>query len=425
MPELLDAVEVLRNPIARAPMRTARLPTTQRVLHIINGEVFSGAERVQQLLGLQLPAFGYDPSFVCIKPGKFAECCDLPAERVWAEPMQHRRDLRVVERIAQRAMKSSIKLIHAHTPRSAMVASAVAKKMGLPWIYHVHSPTVRDSTRRVQNWINDCVERLALQSVQRIITVSKSLRREMLCRGYDRHKVIAIANGVAVQEPIPTEERRDAQHWRLGMVAFIRPRKGIEVLLQAMQRIAVRWPNVHLDVIGGFESEAYRSHIVELTERLGIAHQVHWRGFLRDVQSGLRPLDAMVLPSLFGEGMPMVVLEALAMGIPTIATAVEGTPEVIRDGREGYLAQPQDSDSLAMAIERLISDRDAWRIMSFNAFQRHRTNFTDTIMAQKVGHAYTRTLAEWQPKPMPNRVPVHPHSVLPYAQRFRSLLNDC
>lgn len=382
---------------ARGDRESIRVPDStamSRVLHVINGELFSGAERVQQLLGKRLAAFGFDPYFACLKQGKFLECCGLPQDKIWVETMRHRRDFGVVSRLARRSLDTRIDLLHAHTPRSAMIASLVSRKMGIPWVYHVHSPTVRDSTHRLQNWINDWVERLSLRSASGIITVSKSLRREMLRRGWPRTRVVAIANGVAEQEPIFAIDRIEQSSWTLGMVALIRPRKGIEVLLQAFREVLRSNPEVRLDVIGSFETPEYESQVLALTKELGIESAVRWKGFTRDVNSAIRELDALILPSLFGEGMPMVVLEALAVGVPVVATRVEGTPEVIRDGREGYLAEPSNAQSLARTIERLISDRHAWCRLSQQAWNRHQEAFSDVRMARRVAQSYQNVLSQ-------------------------------
>jgi glycosyltransferase involved in cell wall biosynthesis len=180
------------------------------------------------------------------------------------------------------------------------------------------------------------------------------------------------------------------------MVALIRPRKGIEVLLQAFRDVWHRHPETRLDVIGGFETPEYETQVRDLTRQLGLESAVRWKGFTRDVTSALREMDALVLPSLFGEGMPMVVLEALAVGLPVIATRVEGTPEVIRDGREGYLAQPADPTSLAQSIEKLFADRHSWCRISQQAWSRHRESFSDVRMAERVARTYQDVLRESQ-----------------------------
>lgn len=367
-------------------------PQSVRVLHLINGEHFSGAERVQQLLGKRLPEQNVDPHFVCLKEGKFSEMCGLDPGKVSVQAMKSRVDFTLVRKIAQQAKEINADLLHAHTPRSALIASFVAKVTGLPWVFHVHSPTARDSTRALINRMNDWMERRTLRSSDHIITVSKSLRREMLKRGYGRQKINCIPNGVAEQIPIDAFHRINDEKWTLGMVALIRPRKGIEVLLEAMARVKQNAPNVKLDVVGAFETKEYEAEVMKLVRKLQLEAIVQFHGFTRDVPKAMRKLDAMVLPSLFGEGMPMVVLEALALGVPVIATKVEGTPEVVRDRIEGLLAEPRDPVSLAHAIEKFVSSRSRWTEMSQHAVERHRSKFSDVEMARRTAAVYRKML---------------------------------
>ena len=362
--------------------------STLGVLHLINGEHFSGAERVQQLLGNCLPDYGIDAHFVCLKPGKFTAMSGLPASHVHEMPMKSRIDLSIIRSISDLASSVNARILHAHTPRTAMIASLVSRATKLPWVFHVHSPTARDSTRWGINRVNDLIERWSLRTCDHILTVSKSLRREMLSRGIKRSNVTCIANGVAVQDSIDANHRRNCDQWKLGMVALIRPRKGIEVLLQAMSEVRKATDKVSLDVIGPFETPAYEEEVLKLVKELGLETCVQFLGFRKDIPEVMRKLDAMVLPSLFGEGMPMVVLEAMAVGVPVIATRVEGTPEVVRDDREGYLAEPRDSHSLAIAILKFISDRDKWMEFSQNAWLRQRADFSDVQMAAKLSKVY-------------------------------------
>lgn len=371
-------------------------PIQQRgtVLHIVNGEHFSGAERVQQLLGRQCPGLGYATHFFCLKRGKFPEHSGLNPSTIEVANMLSRWDLRVVERLVSRIRSSSISLLHAHTPRAALVTAMAAKRTGIPWIYHVHSPTARDSTRGLLNRINGWVERYAVRNCENVITVSKSLRREMLSQGVDRQRLQVVPNGVPAIQPIDTAARMNQYGWRLGLVALMRPRKGVEVALNAMAAIKMHGLPVKLDLIGGFESSAYEQSIHRLIRVLQLSDTVQCTGFTTDVPAALQCLDGLLLPSLFGEGMPMVVLEALSAGLPVVATRVEGTPEVIRHGVEGWLAEPRSAQSLANNIVQLVSDREPWRAMSLRAVQRHRSQFTDLTMASGIARVYNKTLSK-------------------------------
>jgi len=378
--------------LARYTPRSA-VAATARVLHVINGEHFSGAERVQQLLGRGLPEFGFEADFACVKPGKFPELCGLPEQRVLTVPMQGRFDWTVVGKLARVVSERKIDILHAHTPRTALVTSLLARKTGLPWVYHVHSPTARDSTRGTLNRVNQWIERHALRSCQQLITVSRSLRREMLRCGVSRERLAVVPNGVPAIEPIQAHLRQNESTWRLGLIALMRPRKGVEVALQAMKLLKERQLAVTLELIGGFETPAYQQQTLELLRSLGLEDCVHWSGFTNDIPSAIRGLDAMLLPSLFGEGMPMVVLEALAAAVPVVATRVEGTPEVVRDGIEGLLAEPGSATSLAQKLCQLVQDRDEWSRMSAHALARHRTSFSDERMAGRTARIYHRLLS--------------------------------
>lgn len=373
-------------------VQTEILPRVAKVLHVINGEHFSGAERVQQLLGISLPKFGVETEFACVKPGKFPSLCGLDANVVSCFPMKSRLDLTIVPRLASKVLSEGFDILHAHTPRSALIASAVAARTGRPWCYHVHSPTSRDSTRGAFNRVNSWMEQFSIKSCTKLLTVSRSLRREMLRLGVPRHRLAVVANGVPAISPIDAESRLNLKSWRLGIIALIRPRKGVEVALEAIRQLRERNVNVELELIGSFESDTYQSEILGLLKKLELHDCVRWTGFTSDIASALQRLDVLLLPSLFGEGMPMVVLEAMAAAVPVVATKVEGTPEVIRNGIQGLLAEPGCATSLANKISEITSDRCRWAEFSRAALARHRSHFTEADMARRVAEVYKQLM---------------------------------
>ncbi len=224
---------------------TAAVPQSIFALHLVNGEHYSGAERVQDLLARQLPTFGCDVSFVCVKPQLFPIARETKTAPLIEMPMRSRFDLRVVKRIADIVRSEDFDLIHAHTPRTALVGRLAAQKAGVPFVYHVHSPAGRDSTRRLFNWINATTEWAAVRGADRLIAVSPSVRDYMICHGIAADRIVCVPNGVPGNSN-HAERHRPTGTWTLGVAALFRPRKGIEVLLEALAMLRSRGVNVRL-----------------------------------------------------------------------------------------------------------------------------------------------------------------------------------
>ncbi len=318
------------------------------------------------------------------------------AETKWGQahrvPMRHRFDVAVARRVAQLAKQGGYDLLHAHTPRTALITALAARRAGVPWVYHVHSPASRDSSQRLSNTINAWIERRSLRRCSHLITVSDSLRRDCLAAGYDPSRVTVVHNGVPAICYDRGDKPRPGGRWVLGMVALMRPRKGLEIAIDALAELRGAGHDVVLRCIGPFETEEYRSEIDARIERWQLGDAVEKIGFQSDIPLALSKLDAMLLPSLYGEGLPMVVLEAMAAGLPVVATAVEGTPEAIRDGVDGLLAEPGSASSLASKINQMISGDFDWSAAAAAARQRHADAFSDWAMSRGVADVYQAVL---------------------------------
>ena len=213
----------------------------------------------------------------------------------------------------------------------------------------------------------------------------------MIRRGYAPQSITVVHNGVPCVEPLPPRDPPRGP-WNLVCVALVRPRKGIEDLLTALAILRGQGLPVRLRVVGPFESPAYEAQLKDCAERLGVAEIIEWTGFVSDVTAQLQQADLLVLPSLFGEGLPMVVLEAMACGVPVVGTRVEGVPEAIRDGQDGLLAEPHDPPGLARAIARIVSGELSWTSLSRSARARQIERFSDTCMAAGVAAVYREVL---------------------------------
>jgi glycosyltransferase involved in cell wall biosynthesis len=373
-------------PPASSPQQPAAVETV-RVLHLINGEHYAGAERVQDLLAQRLPEFGFCAGFACVKLGAFDAMRESRDSPLYDVPMWTKFDLRAALKAARIVRDGGYRVLHAHTVRTALVGSMAAAMAGVPMVYHAHSPTSHNTTHRWGDWINGVVERRSLRRAARVIAVSQAIADHIAAEGYAPDRIVVVPNGVPQVAALPSRPKPGGC-WTLGVVALFRPRKGIEVLLEAMAILRRGGVPVHLRAVGTFESPAYQAEIAARTQELQLNEHVTWTGFTRDVTAELQKMDVLVLPSLFGEGLPMVVLEAMAAGTPVVATRVAGVPEAIRHGRDGVLVNPGDAEDLAQAIAGFVGGQYDWQRLRSSALERHAKRFSDRAMAARVAAVY-------------------------------------
>jgi glycosyltransferase involved in cell wall biosynthesis len=375
------------------PDRIQTRAKTRKILHLINGEHFAGAERVQDLLALSLPDFGYDVGFACLKPVRFPEVRQSVDSALFETEMRSKFDIRCVSRVVKLFEENQYSLLHAHTPRTLMIASLAARRLDCPLVYHVHSPVGRDSQRGFANRVNTLIERWGLRHVDRMICVSHSLANYMEGLGHVPEKIEVVSNGVPCMDPLP-HPADPGSTWTLGTMALFRPRKGTEVLLDAMAILQQRGVPVRLRAVGPFETAAYEAEVMQRVANLGIENMIEWTGFQTDVNHQLQQMDLFVLPSLYGEGLPMVVLEAMANAVPVIASRVEGIPEAVRDGVDGLIFEPSNANQLADQLTNLVGNYRRWQTMSRNCLERQRDSLSDISMARGVASIYDGLFAE-------------------------------
>ena len=151
-------------------------------------------------------------------------------------------------------------------------------------------------------------------------------------------------------------------------------------MLNAFADLSSRHPEATLAIAG---DGPLRSEVQSLVRRLGLEERVAMLGLRRDVPRLLQASDALVLSSAW-EGMPVVVLEAMASRRPVVATSVASIPEMLEDGVSGLLAPPGNSEALANAMEKLMdASPEERQALADRAFERVRTEFSDTAVLDR------------------------------------------
>jgi glycosyltransferase involved in cell wall biosynthesis len=271
-----------------------------------------------------------------------------------------------IARLAELMRRLRPDVVNPHRFRATAIATPLAR-----WC---HVPTVVETYHGREAWRHGALpgqflpDRLMARMLDRVIAVSEAARAFLIrSKGYPAAKISVVPNGrdLSVFRPggargrVRKELGLDDSVPLVGVVGRLEPQKGHAVLLDAWPTVRRHVPDARLLVVGdGRLREALEQHARELR----VADSVIFTGFRADVPRLLDAVDVVALPSL-SEGMPLTAIEASAMARPVVATAVDGTPEVIRDGRTGRLVPPADPAALARALLALLRDPESARRM--------------------------------------------------------------
>ncbi|HHK41670.1 MAG TPA: glycosyltransferase family 1 protein [Planctomycetaceae bacterium] len=372
---------------------------TRRVLHVINGEHYAGAERVQDLLAEHLKPLNIETHFVCVKHDTFearrhwkdAPLTSIPVRSPWPRS--------AIRQLADRLRREAFDLVHAHTPRSLWLAAPAADRARLPLVYTLHDVSLNEPVSWLRRRLRNRTLRL-LRRADAVIAVSPAALEvaESLELGVTR---ILVPNGV------PRRERAKEYPGSppvFGTVGLLRPRKGIETLVEAAGYLRAQGADFRLRIVGPWENPEYARLIQREVARAGIEEYTEFPGFVSDVDRALGEFDWFVMPSVLAEGTPMVVLEAMAAGIPVIGSRVPGVVELIRSGVDGYLVPPGDArqlaDQMATACQIAAAKTRKWSDMSEQAWRRQRALYSAEVMAERTAACYQRL---WENAPVSTR----------------------
>jgi glycosyltransferase involved in cell wall biosynthesis len=225
-------------------------------------------------------------------------------------------------------------------------------------------------------------QRLAYRAAHVVVANSGAARDQLEREGVPASRLRLIANGLDAGRFVPGEPRRTIRH--IVMVANLRAEKGHDTLLAAAPRILARYPDASFTFVGdGPRREALET----LTRALGVTERVRFVGERRDVASILARHDLFVLPSR-SEAFPNALIEAMATGLPVVATDVGGIPEVVRSGVNGQLVPPDDIGALADAVLALMDDPAAAAALGRAARAEVERHYTIDRMVERFEQLY-------------------------------------
>jgi glycosyltransferase involved in cell wall biosynthesis len=212
-----------------------------------------------------------------------------------------------------------------------------------------------------------------------VVSISREITLELLSAGYEPARIHALPNGV----PVPARPWSVRPGWssspRAVYVGRLAPEKGLETLVDAWPSVRAEYPRARLVLVGeGPERPALQAQV----ERLGLSDAVELAGYAEDPSGRLRDADLFVLPSR-EEGMSIALLEAMALGIPLVATAIPGNRPLVQDGVHGRLVPPDNPQALARVLCEQWADFDRAVAQGQSARRRVNAEFSIAAVARK------------------------------------------
>mgnify|MGYP001637219656 CR=1 FL=1 len=303
-------------------------------------------------------------------------------------PANYVRGVRQLRRVLR---QGKFDVLNSHSRRDTMLAGMAGRLAGTPLIVR---------TRHLAKKVGSLMSYTIVP--KRVITPSDYVRDHLIARGVKPEHVQVVYPCVdpAVIDSAPALDLRaelglDSDALLVGCVAVLRREKGHQELIESMKPLFERYPNMHLVLAGG-GSPGYEQ-LQALVAQCGLQARVHLLGARSDVPSILPNLDIFVLATHM-EASGTVFVEAGCAGVPVVGSRVGGVPEVLLEGRSGFLADVHDQQAWTAAIEKLIQNPGLRQEMGAEGrlFCRSDERFTPVAMGDRLEGAYYRWLKELQ-----------------------------
>lgn len=285
-------------------------------------------------------------------------------------------------KIARELKRNKYDLVHCHGFQGSAVGRIAANYARIPAIVTIHN------TLQVSGITNMCA-RLTESWLQKRtafwVTVSSYLRNyAWRVLGVPGSKTQVITNGIDVPEHLPPWCNKPV----LGIVARLIPAKGVDVFLRAVQLLHPEIPDLRAVIIGDGPA---RGQLQALSRELGVENVVSFLGHCSDVPNRLLKTAIFVLPTRC-EGLGISIMEAMAMGVPVIATNVGGVPELIRHGDTGILVNCEDYGAIAGHARGIIRDPQGAEALRKAAYRHIADNYKTGVMLEQIYQLYRRVV---------------------------------
>src|SRR5215831_613678 len=378
------------------------MPAPIRILKFLTMFAVGGTERQFVYLAKGLDKSRFDIRVGCLsKRGEFLkdiEAMNLPVAEYPINSLYSPRMLQRQWGFARDLRRQNIRLVHAYGFYPNVFSVPAARFAGCITIASVRDTGVFTSQIKLKT----LSQRTACQLADRVVANSSAVRNWLVSLGVHQNHIDVIPNGIAVNERLARSRDFGIRH-ELGIdpkvpviavISRLNPGKGIEYLLKAAVIVREQFPEARFLIVGGsYFDPAYKPSLELLARKLNVADRVLFTGERNDIQQLLQEVNISVLPSL-SEGLSNSLLESMAAGLPVIATNVGGNPEIVQDGKTGFLVAARDETALSDAILRMLRSPEMRERFGYAGYERVRTHFSLAATVRKTEELYTMLLEE-------------------------------
>lgn len=366
----------------------------KNVLQLVNGFGIGGAEKALLELVKRLDRNKYR-TVVCGvgHGGPLEQEFTKYADRVIVFPKNFSFDITLVWKVAKLMRQERIDIVQSTLFYADIVGVFAARFAKVPvvisWQTALGLPSGHLHDDRLRHMVT---YKFAVRHVDRIIAVSEDIKRFFSeKRKVNADKIITIPYGVDLNRfnkgdgfKKRGELGLNPSELVVGVVGHLTEVKGHTYLVEAAPRICKAFPDIRFLIVGG---GPLRDSLQSRVKDLELSPNFLFLGVRQDIPELLNVMDIFVLPSLY-EGLPNVILEAMACSKPVVGTSVGGIPEAVQDRLTGFLVPPQDPESLALAITKLLTDRDLAIKMGQNGRKRVEAYFSIEKEVERIQQLY-------------------------------------
>ncbi len=309
-------------------------------------------------------------------------------------PMRRRTDFRAMVGLYKLLREWNADLVHTHSPLAGILGRHAALWARIPTVYTLHGLGILDELRLASTqWHRFKLityrwhERWLNRQTHAVLAPTPALAETAVgMRHVDARQLKVIPHGIPLPPQISTNGRRPI----VAFVGRLHPEKGVDDLIAAFVTVRQQVSDAILRIVGDGPA---RADIQRQVDALGLREAVMFTGTTHDVGAALEGVACVALPSR-AEGLSYTLLEAMAKGIPCVATAVGGTPDLIESGRTGTLVSPGDRRALSDAIIRVLKNPVQSRRMGEEARQAIANRFSPEHMVSATIGVYMSVLSQ-------------------------------